>query len=1198
MMKKNKMILVLLFILSMQFKINVLAWSCLGHEGSGIYCGSKGMPNYLVSSLVYANDTISYYSRANMGIGQVSGRYSAIDTPLFNIKLNGQDALCLDSNKNFPAANTYKKASSSITGSFINKIYNWSLKSPTNKKAAQIIFWAAKERGFFGTQTVNNSITYVSKNWNFMASANAFYEEFKSDFTLLYGGEGTGSELNSNEARFLLPSLPSYRCLYYLLSRIDKKDYDSKSNYCKDRSISSYKMEDTNKDGNLDSIDIYYSVSETSTNLTNYTSEDVEYRSMIFDISNWENYNSNKIKDRIKEEFGSGGYSGIIDDASIESVIKGIYVQIMGESDSGRLAIYKPADDSTGDQWIIAPDEPASKSCSNYLAAFRELGVTDDELMSYSNQIKEATGSGLVRNSETGVVKCANSQQECYSSKVAYIKVKSIYKGHSPKFGSVWRNIYIPKVVPDGSLKCECDIETEKFTKKDSSNSIYGKTCEEFKNWYQNVAKIGPATDIVTCRDSDHFAKCGGTITDDRTCEQEVINWPGSNYTQSDLNTANSRITVGEKAILVNGRITCNPPCDPVVNVDNGRCALKSLSKPWFELKDATTDGNDYKMSCILDNIAYNVNSSIIASKDENFSSSKYCDVYCWESLYASLPTEPAPTSYVESGRLFFWGLNYYKKEFANFEVRRICWSKNINYEQFKTDWNNNEAAIAKAKTAYDNQVAYNAKSGWDSTEACKYDCVSTSSTETVSCGNYNRHGNCGANDCYWDGSCWKRDKSSETCKDGTRYKRGAVGSGDTASSSYDSCLGSAPSESDIDNASEESSRKSNLEGLIKKRQDLKNAIMACQSTQVINENTIYKHTASIELVDNQQLGLCNVRGVCGEKLKLNNIVEDQRIETNTPQTGSFNVSCTDVGAFNSNNPCAVNGGTTIPVYLNNGYEWDYTASESFRYNDFFNFYAQADTNFVANKDYKVEKFNYTNAIAYGLTYDLGKGIPAYIGKYRGQFDLEVNISGLGNDGHFDTIAQNGDKYGYDFSKYSCPYDLEVIIYDNEKDNCPPSNPDYPCLGGIAVVYRIIEMASGNKAKIFPGINAKDGGRAPGSNWAEFINNYQNKFKNITTTSYVYDRKPLYSIELSPTLIGEIRRNNNSYRDENMDPYTSYKDPKGNYKIKCTSGNDKSCTSSYITDLILRGKITGQFAESNDEDRRNLIMRYKTEGRL
>ena len=671
--------------------------------------------------------------------------------------------------------------------------------------------------------------------------------------------------------------------------------------------------------------------------------------------------------------------------------------------------------------------------------------------------------------------------------------------------------------------------------------------------------------------------------------------------------------------------------CDPETNMDYAKCHKKDEGKSVFTLKDATTtdaSGNDIpNLACIEKNIAYKIDSDKIASKDDNLSSSKYCDVYCWESLYATMPNEPAPVKYVwngfiPTGRLFFWGTDYGKKEFANFQVQRICWSKNIDYDQFKTDWYNNENSIAQEYANYLARKDYNEKnSGVEKGDKCCYGGSYTSEETTSTC--IRGSGTCPASGCKCEDThtpytqAWLNEtctctSSKQVCSSGTEgnwYNKkeseakytsvtGTTFTGKSGKAS-DICALSEPEASKftVSNSTD------TLKAYISNRNTLKNSIRACQSTITVNTSTIYKHTATIELVDNFNLGLCDTRGVCGEDLKLTRNIENESIETNRVPNGSFAVGCTDVGEFNSGNPCAEDGGTTIPTYDKREYEWDYKATESFVFGEKFHFYAQADTDFVANRDYHTENFEYGVAVANGLIYDVGTGIPTFIERYSGHFDITVNMSKLGNDGHFDKVATSSkEKYGYDLTNYACPYDLAKIIVEY----CPPTDPKYPCEDdccekgtcpcGISIIYRIIEMGEGDQKKIFPGNSGN--GRKPGENWATFITNNFEKFKRITTTSKIYGRKPLYTIELSPTLIGEIRRDNNSYRGNNMDPYTSYKDTNGKYKITCTKGNDKTCTSEYITSLITKGRITGLLAINDSNKRRESIEKYKTTGNV
>ena len=167
---------------------------------------------------------------------------------------------------------------------------------------------------------------------------------------------------------------------------------------------------------------------------------------------------------------------------------------------------------------------------------------------------------------------------------------------------------------------------------------------------------------------------------------------------------------------------------------------------------------------------------------------------------------------------------------------------------------------------------------------------------------------------------------------------------------------------------------------------------------------------------------------------------------------------------------------------------------------------------------------------------------------------------------------------------------------DSPADCCDPQTTTCD-KGKLAVVYRLIDMAEGNTKKIFPSIDGD--GRNPGSNWASFINLKGTAYKNITTTGVIYDNTPMYTIELTPTNIGKIRKDNTELRKNNKDPYTSYTDAKDKLKITCDEYQDetKSCVSNYITTLMngnYKVITGGSFKITNESQRLKALRNYKT----
>ena len=93
------------------------------------------------------------------------------------------------------------------------------------------------------------------------------------------------------------------------------------------------------------------------------------------------------------------------------------------------------------------------------------------------------------------------------------------------------------------------------------------------------------------------------------------------------------------------------------------------------------------------------------------------------------------------------------------------------------------------------------------------------------------------------------------------------------------------------------------------------------------------------------------------------------------------------------------------------------------------------------------------------------------------------------------------------------------------------------------------------------------------------------------TYNNVYDGGPIYSIDLTPSLIQEIRADNATYRNHKdgetkkpMDPYTSMKYTNGDKKYLCSDDTTKNqtCASEWLSTLSQRGLLTGEFGEIKD----------------
>lgn len=156
--------------------------------------------------------------------------------------------------------------------------------------------------------------------------------------------------------------------------------------------------------------------------------------------------------------------------------------------------------------------------------------------------------------------------------------------------------------------------------------------------------------------------------------------------------------------------------------------------------------------------------------------------------------------------------------------------------------------------------------------------------------------------------------------------------------------------------------------------------------------------------------------------------------------------------------------------------------------------------------------------------YDIGLTYPG--------FTPGGNVSGGGFEHNFDKLVD--DSYEYD-----CTYTVHNEIIENDDPNCEGDNC-FPCktdncdpagLKGLNLIYRPISLG-----EPFPGINGE--GRSPGSNWNDtsLIENFITKNRGVNGNA-IYQKAPMYQITLTPALIQQIRKYNESttYNDFNMD---------------------------------------------------------------
>lgn len=126
---------------------------------------------------------------------------------------------------------------------------------------------------------------------------------------------------------------------------------------------------------------------------------------------------------------------------------------------------------------------------------------------------------------------------------------------------------------------------------------------------------------------------------------------------------------------------------------------------------------------------------------------------------------------------------------------------------------------------------------------------------------------------------------------------------------------------------------------------------------------------------------------------------------------------------------------------------------------------------------------------------------------------------------------------------YSCPIKVRnLLIADCSKGDCSS--------GGLNVIYRPISLTNP-----FPSLNS-DKYRAMGANWNETYAETVIKNNRGVSTYDVYNQTPIYTIELTPSKIKEIRKYNK-------------KVPYDNFDMNCTDGY--LCSSNFLWGTTANG---------------------------
>lgn len=202
---------------------------------------------------------------------------------------------------------------------------------------------------------------------------------------------------------------------------------------------------------------------------------------------------------------------------------------------------------------------------------------------------------------------------------------------------------------------------------------------------------------------------------------------------------------------------------------------------------------------------------------------------------------------------------------------------------------------------------------------------------------------------------------------------------------------------------------------------------------------------------------------------------------------------------------------------------------------------------------YKKATGNFENKVVITWTYKIDDAYMTFIDKMTGDsYSQGDNYSGESYKTEasipISYSAKIGTNNSYKIKLTECG-SLKTSFCDIiKKANSGEYTCNYETTKGLNVVYRPISLTNP-----FPGINGS--GRLTGSNWCsdDDCTNENDVVKEVILNSgdEVYNKTPLYTITLTPSLINEIRKYNKEHEY-------------GDFNLKCTKGIN--CKSSFIRD--------------------------------
>lgn len=214
---------------------------------------------------------------------------------------------------------------------------------------------------------------------------------------------------------------------------------------------------------------------------------------------------------------------------------------------------------------------------------------------------------------------------------------------------------------------------------------------------------------------------------------------------------------------------------------------------------------------------------------------------------------------------------------------------------------------------------------------------------------------------------------------------------------------------------------------------------------------------------------------------------------------------------------------------------------------------------YVLNNGVSIFNYNESNE------FNNASGSNSYYGRYQNYIDMgfpnfPVNFnSSVGNhEISIDfTFCSGAGVYAGNTTSASCPYE----VYTCEDGACPPGDGDDNGSTGIDVIYRVIDLKNP-----FPGLDGDT--RVPGRNWS-IVNSYVDRYithNRGVEADEVYAKEPMYTIELTPSLIQDIRNYN---KDNDIN----------DFRLVCTDG--EGCRSIYLKELFDNGELTGCGTENS-----------------